>query len=62
MDVFLVGEMFAFMKGEEDDLIVDDMAAVGVTVATKVAFVASKNQKDPEWYLGMKKSLSNLIW
>lgn len=48
MDVFLVGEMFAFMKGEEDDLIVDDMAAVGVTVATKVAFVASKNQKDPE--------------
>lgn len=48
MDVFLVGEMFAFMKGEEDDLVVDDMAAVRVTVATKVAFVASKNQKDPE--------------
>jgi hypothetical protein len=47
-NVFLVGEMFAFMKGEEDDLVVGDMAAVGITVATKVIFVASKYQRDPE--------------
>ncbi|EIE92166.1 hypothetical protein RO3G_16877 [Rhizopus delemar RA 99-880] len=36
------------MKGEKDYLAVGDMAAVGITVATKIVFVVSKYQRNPE--------------
>lgn len=47
MNTFLVGQMVIFMKGEEDYLAVGDMAAVRIT-ATKIVFVVSKYQRNPE--------------